>query len=162
MTIAFVRAYPLAQARDVIEHQNIQLAGELLEYPGRVFWIGFEPIGPSPARGLAHSLVLLCDDTDPKDYGPEDTVSTDPNQPTIEHARAIVSALRTLHEDPEEWAVAAHCTAGVRRSGTVAEHVWRRYRPQGLRPARYSDLHRRCLTNRRIYELLQQAEGASE
>ena len=71
---------PTAQARDVISTKNIQLAGGFSEYPGRVL-DRLQPIGPSPARGLAHSRAAVRRHR-PKDYGPEDTVS-DSNSPRL-------------------------------------------------------------------------------
>ncbi len=163
MTIAFVRAYSLEEAEEILVYQDFQLSGDLLEYGSRVAWIGFEPRGPSPARNTQvcrRSLVLAMTDSDPV-FSVQligGTAAVEPLRATPAHAVQIVRFLEALQAEPDEWAVAVHCTAGIGRSGSVSRYVQDRWKP--LSEERWKVLHLRCHPREWFVKMLREAEAS--
>lgn len=147
--IAFVRAYSLEAATEILRHREPLRCRDLLEYHGRVAWIGFEPSGPSPLRGFVAPdplctrwLLLTLTDCDPAHAVAYIGERESPPLLSIDHARQIVAFVRELAQVPEEWALAVHCTAGIGRSGSVSRWVQDVYAP--VPEWRWAAMHTRC------------------
>ena len=123
--IVTVATFSLFQAREYLGHRWPE------RHPfadRRRAWIGFDLLGyeRSPLRDcltdVSGPLVLSMADWDPE-CPQRGHHGTGADGPAIEHARAIVRHIVALHDDPEEYALAVHCHAGLFRSGAVAEWV---------------------------------------
>lgn len=161
MTVTFVRAYSLAQARDYM--QGIGVARKELTGFTRVAWIGFVPTGPSPIEHLNNAIVIEMDDVAEHHAcgltGERLLDGTPLVRPSIEIARRIVRFVRKRHADAGEWALAIHCTAGISRSGAVARWAWETCKPPPARQpaAMFAEQHERTHPNQSLLRLLQEA-----